>query len=397
MAQAPYRVAEFVPAPADYGSGMTTALVTGATSGIGAAFAQRLARDSRNLVLVARDTDALRRHAAELHDRHGVEAAVLTADLSTDAGIAAVEERLADRRHPIDLLVNNAGFGLPGGFLQVPMEDELRMLRVHCEAVLRLTAAATASMRERERGGVVNVASVAAFLPRGTYGASKAWVVQFTQGAARDLAGSGVRLLALCPGFVRTEFHQRARMGTESIPDWMWLDADRVVDAALRDLARGRTVSIPDARYKALMGAAKLVPRGALGTLSSRAGRKFGPQRGLAGGAEGAGGTAEGSSEAGEAGETGGAGGTGEAGEAGQTSKAGEARSVGGAGGTGEARSAGEAGKARGTGEADSAGGTGEARSTGGAGGAGGAGETRRADEAGKARGAGEADSAGGI
>jgi short-subunit dehydrogenase len=133
-------------------------------------------------------------------------------------------------------------------------------------------------MRERGRGGVVNVASVAAFVPRGTYGASKAWVVQFTQGAARDLAGSGVRLMALCPGFVRTEFHDRAGMGTDNIPSWMWLDADKLVAAALHDLARGRTLSIPDPRYKALMGAAKLVPRGMLGAVSSRTGRKYGPQ-----------------------------------------------------------------------------------------------------------------------
>ncbi|GAA1920521.1 SDR family oxidoreductase [Streptomyces sodiiphilus] len=258
---------------------MTTALTTGATAGIGAAFARRLARDGHNLVLVARDRERLRRQAAELHDRHGIEASVLVADLATDDGIAAVEERLADRTHPVDLLVNNAGFGLKGNYLDVPMADELRMLKVHCEAVLRLTSAAAAPMRERGRGAVVNVASVAAFVPRGTYGASKAWVVQFSQGAARDLAGSGVRLMALCPGFVRTEFHQRAGMGTRNIPNWMWLDADRVVDAALRDLARGKTVSVPDPRYKALMGAVKLVPRQALGGVSSRAGRKYGPRK----------------------------------------------------------------------------------------------------------------------
>jgi uncharacterized protein len=258
---------------------MTTALITGATAGLGAAFARRLARDGHNLVLVARDTERLRRRTAELHDQHGIEAAMVTADLATDDGIAAVEERLADHKHPVDLLVNNAGFGLKGGYLDVPMADELRMLKVHCEAVLRLTSAAAEPMRGRGRGGVVNVASVAAFVPRGTYGASKAWIVQFTQGAARDLAGSGVRLMALCPGFVRTEFHERAGMGTENIPGWMWLDADRVVDAALKDLARGKTVSIPDPRYKALAGAVKLVPRGALGGLSSRTGRRYGPQR----------------------------------------------------------------------------------------------------------------------
>ncbi|MFF8642319.1 SDR family NAD(P)-dependent oxidoreductase [Streptomyces sp. NPDC015345] len=257
---------------------MTTALITGSTAGIGAAFARRLAGDGHNLVLVARDTKRLREQATELHDRHGVEAEVLTADLSTDEGIEAVEKRLSNRRDAVDLLINNAGFGNKGRYLEVPMADELTMLKVHCEAVLRLTSAAVESMRGRGRGGVVNVASVAAFLPRGTYGASKAWVVQFTQGAAKDLAGSGVRLMALCPGFVRTEFHERAGMGTSNIPDWMWLDADKLVAAALADLARGKVVSIPDPRYKALMGVAKLTPRSLLGGVTSRTGRKYGPQ-----------------------------------------------------------------------------------------------------------------------
>ncbi|MCS0637125.1 SDR family oxidoreductase [Streptomyces sp. LP05-1] len=257
---------------------MTTALITGATAGIGAAFARRLAADGHDVVLVARDVKRLRAQATELHDRHGVEAEVLPADLSTEDGIAAVETRLADPRQPVDLLVNNAGFGNKGRFLDVGMADELTMLKVHCEAVLRLTAAGARSMRERGRGGVVNVASVAAFVPRGTYGASKSWVVQFTQGAARDLAGTGVRLMALCPGFVRTEFHQRAGMGTDGIPGWMWLDADKVVADALADLARGRTLSIPDPRYKALMGVVKLAPRALLGGVSTRMGRKYGPQ-----------------------------------------------------------------------------------------------------------------------
>ncbi|MBQ0965220.1 MULTISPECIES: SDR family NAD(P)-dependent oxidoreductase [Streptomyces] len=257
---------------------MTTALITGSTAGLGAAFARRLAADGHDLVLVARDTKRLREQATELHDRHGIEAEVLTADLSTDAGIDAVAARLGDRRNPVDLLINNAGFGNKGRFLDVPMADELTMLKVHCEAVLRLTSAAVEAMRERGRGGVVNVASVAAFVPRGTYGASKAWVVQFTQGVAKDLAGSGVRLMALAPGFVRTEFHERAGMGTDNIPNWMWLDADNVVAAGLADLSRGKSLSIPDPRYKTLMGAAKLVPRGLLGGITSRTGRKYGPQ-----------------------------------------------------------------------------------------------------------------------
>ncbi|GGX38209.1 SDR family NAD(P)-dependent oxidoreductase [Streptomyces fructofermentans] len=257
---------------------MTTALITGSTAGIGAAFARRLAADGHNLVLVARDTKRLGEQATELHDRHGIEAEVLTADLATDDGIEAVAARLSDRRNAVDLLINNAGFGNKGRYLDVPMADELTMLKVHCEAVLRLTSAATGAMRDRGRGGVVNVASVAAFLPRGTYGASKAWVVQFTQGAAKDLAGSGVRLMALCPGFVRTEFHERAGMGTDNIPDWMWLDADKLVAAALSDLARGKSLSVPDPRYKVLMGLVKVTPRGLLGGISTRTGRKYGPQ-----------------------------------------------------------------------------------------------------------------------
>ncbi|MGW2227069.1 SDR family NAD(P)-dependent oxidoreductase [Streptomyces formicae] len=257
---------------------MTTALITGSTAGIGAAFARRLAADGHNLVLVARDTKRLREQATELHDRHGIEAEVLTADLATDKGIETVEERLSRPREPVDLLINNAGFGNKGKYLDVPMSDELTMLKVHCEAVLRLTSSAVESMRGRGRGGVVNVASVAAFVPRGTYGASKAWVVQFTQGAAKDLTGSGVRLMALCPGLVRTEFHERAGMGTSNIPNWMWLDADKLVAAALADLARGKSLSIPDPRYKALMGIAKVTPRSLLGGVTSRTGRKYGPR-----------------------------------------------------------------------------------------------------------------------
>ncbi|WP_151477056.1 SDR family NAD(P)-dependent oxidoreductase [Streptomyces albicerus] len=257
---------------------MTTALITGSTAGIGAAFARRLASDGHNLVLVARDTKRLGEQATELHDRHGIEAEVLTADLATDDGIEAVAARLSDRKNAVDLLINNAGFANKGLYLEVPMADELKMLKVHCEAVLRLTSAAVESMRARGRGGVVNVASVAAFVPRGTYGASKAWVVQFTQGAAKDLAGSGVRLMALCPGFVRTEFHERAGMGTDNIPNWMWLDADKLVTSALADLARGKSLSIPDPRYKALMGVVKVTPRRLLGGVSSKTGRKYGPQ-----------------------------------------------------------------------------------------------------------------------
>ncbi|KJK60112.1 SDR family NAD(P)-dependent oxidoreductase [Saccharothrix sp. ST-888] len=256
---------------------MTTALITGATAGIGAAFARRLAKDGRDLVLVARNTERLEAAAAELGKRYGVQVETLTADLATEEGIAAVEERLRDSERAVDILINNAGFGNKGRFLSVPLQAELDMVKVHIEAVLRLTMAAVPGMRERGFGGIVNVASVAAFVPRGTYGASKAWMVSFTQGIARDLGGTGVRLLALCPGFTRTEFHERAGMGTSNIPSWAWLSAERVVDEALRDLARGRTLSVPSKRYKAAVTLGRMLPAGTFGGVSSKAARSYGP------------------------------------------------------------------------------------------------------------------------
>ncbi|MET8157061.1 SDR family oxidoreductase [Sphaerisporangium sp. NPDC005289] len=249
---------------------MPTALITGATAGIGAAFCRRLAADGFSLVLVARDEKRLAASASELHRRYGVSCQTLPADLATDKGIATVEERL---REGVDLLVNNAGFGHPGEALDVPVADELVMLRVHCEAVLRLTLAALPGLRARGRGGVINVASVAAFFPYGTYSASKAWVVNFSESLAAQIPEPRVRVMALCPGFVRTEFHERASIDASEIPAYLWLSADRVVDAAMRDLARGVPVSVPDPRYKLIAAVGRYVPRGVLGRLSRRAGR----------------------------------------------------------------------------------------------------------------------------
>jgi short-subunit dehydrogenase len=243
---------------------MPTALITGATAGIGAAFARRLAADGFDLILLARDAERLARAAEEYGNSE-----VVVADLSTEEGIAKGEE--AARR--ADLVINNAGFGHQGRFLDVPLEDELTMLRVHCEAVLRLTYAALPAMRERGRGGIINVASVAAFFPRGTYGASKAWVVSFSQAAAQDVPG--VPVMALCPGFVHTEFHERARMDMSRLPSVLWLDADEVVDTALRDFRRGRPVSVPGLQYKALVGAGRLIPRNLTGRFSGRTARKY--------------------------------------------------------------------------------------------------------------------------
>lgn len=242
---------------------MPTALITGATAGIGAAFARRLSADGFDLILLARDAERLERASREYGGSK-----VVVADLSTDEGISRGED--AARR--ADLLINNAGFGQRGRFLDVPIGDELAMLRVHCEAVLRLTHAALPAMRERGRGGVINVASVAAFFPRGTYGASKAWMVSFSQAVAQDFPG--VHVMALCPGFVHTEFHDRARLDMSGLPSAFWLEADDVVSVALRDFRRGVGVSVPGLQYKALVGAGRFVPRNLVARISTRT-RKY--------------------------------------------------------------------------------------------------------------------------
>ncbi|WP_371784558.1 SDR family NAD(P)-dependent oxidoreductase [Streptosporangium subroseum] len=246
---------------------MPTALITGATAGIGAAFARRLAADGFSLVLVARDGERLSAAAEELRLRYGVSSEVLPADLSADEGLEAVEERL---RRGVDLLVNNAGFGHGDASSEVSVDDERRMLKVHCEAVLRLTLAALPGMKKRGRGAVINVASVAAFFPQGTYSASKAWVVSFSESMAAELVGSRVRVMALCPGFVRTEFHDRASIDMSGLPGFLWLSADKVVGEAMRDLARGSWVSIPDLRYKVITRIGTLVPHRLAAEVSRR-------------------------------------------------------------------------------------------------------------------------------
>jgi short-subunit dehydrogenase len=149
------------------------------------------------------------------------------------------------------------------------------MLKVHCEAVLRLTHAALPGMIDRGRGGVINVASVAAFFSRGTYGATKIWVVNFSESVEQDIAGNGVHVMALCPGWVHTEFHERSHMDKSAVPDFMWLDADTLVAAAVRDFRRGVGVSVPDIKYKALVGLSKAIPRGLSSRISARSGRRY--------------------------------------------------------------------------------------------------------------------------
>jgi uncharacterized protein len=253
---------------------MTTALITGATAGIGSAFARRLAEARYDLVLVARDTARLDQTAARLRDAHGVTVEVLSADLADPAGCAAVEERLADPERPVDVLVNNAGTATTARFLDGSADDEERQLNLLVRAVLRLSHAAVQGMVERGRGAVVNISSVAGYVPQGTYNAAKAWVTVFTEGLAADLAGTGVKAIVVCPGYTHTEFHERLGLDVSGIPDWMWLEADQVVEGALRDLRRGVVVSVPSPQYKALAAVARHAPRRLVSRVTQQIGRR---------------------------------------------------------------------------------------------------------------------------
>ena len=238
---------------------MPTALVTGPTSGIGRGFAERLASDGYDLVLVARDAARLNELAADL-ENVGVRAEVIVADLAQRSELAVVEGRVADRSRPVDILVNNAGFGVGRRFIDSSIDQQQMLIDVMVTAVMRLSHASIPGMLERNRGDLINVSSVASFLPFSPYGAAKAWVTSFSQGLATELHGTGVRAMALCPGFVRTEFHERAGISVDRSSDTWWLEVDDVVQQGLHDLRRGKSVSIPSLAYKTLVAGARVLP-----------------------------------------------------------------------------------------------------------------------------------------
>jgi short-subunit dehydrogenase len=239
---------------------MATALVTGPTSGIGQGFARRLASDGYDLVLVARDAERLDALATELASL-GVACEVIAADLGDRSELATIEERLMDAERPVDLLVNCAGFGLGERFIGGDVDRQQSAIDVMITAVMRLNHAVLPGMVERRRGAVVNVSSVAAFLPFSPYSAAKSWVTVFTQGLATELDGTGVRAMALCPGFVRTEFHERAGISLNRSSNTWWLEVDDVVQQAMDDLRKGKVVSVSGKAYKAMVAGTHLLPR----------------------------------------------------------------------------------------------------------------------------------------
>lgn len=240
---------------------MSAALVTGPTAGIGRAFAVALARAGFDLVLVARDEARLTELADALAAQFGVHSQVLTADLGDGTQLAKVEARLRQLDNPISILVNNAGFGVKAAFGQSDVDDEQQMLDVLVRSVMRTTHAVVPRMMERGFGVIINVSSIAGWITGGTYSAAKAWVTVFSESLAQELAGSGVWVTAVCPGFVHTEFHDRAGMDMSNVPDWMWLEAEQVVEQAMRDVSRNRPISVAGAQYKALSTVVRYAPR----------------------------------------------------------------------------------------------------------------------------------------
>lgn len=245
------------------------ALVTGGTSGIGAAFARALARRGHDVVLVARSQGPLDAMAAELRAL-GREVETIAADLSDRGDTARVAERLRDPERPVAILVNNAGFGLRTRIVGADTAEHDGAFEVMIRAVSVLGAAAAETMRARGAGTIVNVGSVSGATSMNAYSAIKAWVNTWSEVLANELHGSGVTVTVLEPGWVRTEFHRRAELRSSSIPGFLWLDAEHLVESCLRDADRGRVVSIPSVRFKILTWFTRHLPSGSMRAISRR-------------------------------------------------------------------------------------------------------------------------------
>ncbi|HRC39961.1 MAG TPA: SDR family oxidoreductase [Tetrasphaera sp.] len=240
---------------------MTTALITGATAGIGLEFATQLAARGHDLVLVARNRERLESGAQRLRTAYGVAVEVLPADLADRRQLATVAERVADPEREVAILVNNAGFGLKGRFLDNDIAAEEELFDVLCRAVLVLSQAAARAMTARGRGQIINVSSVASFIAAGTYSAAKSYVTVLTESLSAELSGTGVTATALCPGFVHTEFHERAGMRMGQLPAIAWVPVQKLVREALADADKGAVISVPGWQYKAVTSLLHIAPR----------------------------------------------------------------------------------------------------------------------------------------
>ncbi|MCC3272353.1 SDR family NAD(P)-dependent oxidoreductase [Arthrobacter zhangbolii] len=245
-----------------------TAVITGATSGIGAEFARRLAERGYNLVLTGRDTGRLADAAARLAEQYSVKTEYIGADLSTEDGVAAVARRVQEP--DVRILVNNAGYGLKNDFARNDLDAEVDHLNVLVTAPLKLSHAALNAMQAGGGGRIINVASLAGLLPRGTYSAAKAWLINFSRWANIYYKDRGITVTAVCPGFVHTEFHQRMQMDKSVYPKWMWLQVEQVVREGLADAFAGKGMSIPSRRYRVVAAVSKLAPQTLVAKLAGR-------------------------------------------------------------------------------------------------------------------------------
>jgi uncharacterized protein len=252
--------------------GRPLAAVTGASSGLGAVFARKLASLGFDLILTARRADRLIDLAEEIRARFGAESDVQPADLARDADVTRLADHLAGQSD-LEVLVNNAGFGTLGLFHETDRAGQDAMARVHVLAPLRITHAVLPNLLRRGRGSIINVASVAAFFrspANVAYCSTKAWLKEFTEGLAIELEGTGVRPIALCPGLTYSEFHDRLGVDRATVDDAWWLTAEFVVDQCFGDLDRGRILSIPGLRYKFLVLLARTLPRKLLNAMAWR-------------------------------------------------------------------------------------------------------------------------------
>ena len=237
------------------------ALVTGASSGIGEVFADFLASKDHDLVIVARDLTRLNERADRWRGKYGIEVEVISADLSNSADISVIESRLRDANNPVDVLINNAGFGINKSFTLSKIDEEQALLDVLVTAPMRLMHAALPRMKESNRGTIINVSSVAGWIAGGTYSAAKSYLTVLTESLHTELRGTNVRVHALCPGFTRTEFHQRGRMKMGGLPGFMWLSAEDVVRDSWQAAESGKVISVPGWQYKILSSISRFGPR----------------------------------------------------------------------------------------------------------------------------------------